>query len=475
MVPRGKGEDRTRTNGPPRVPTQGRDDGDSRDPEQGQRSPEPALRPEAAGPPADGDAADDAIRRFGPRIGRRDAEDAARRAPPEVQALTDAHVPSDATARAVTDGGNGADAASATPNTPEDHGTSIQDEQSPSVHDGRTYGKARADAAGPTTGGSAGHAVQIQGDADAGEARILAAIPAYNEEIAIASVVHKATPHVDEVVVIDDGSDDDTADVARAAGARVVTNPGNKGKGYSVRRAFRYARDAGFDVLVLLDGDGQHDADEIPDLVEPVLGVNGYEDPRDVALGFRVGDDNEMPLYRRVGKRVLDYATATASGDPREVTDSQCGFRAFGPRAIEIYAETLTDDGFSVESEQLVVAREQGLTWENVRVSCRYEGVKNRSTHGPVKHALGVLDALVEKVTRKRPLLYMGLPSVLMMVAGGGLGIYVLQWWNWTGYFSVPQAMGAAVLLLVGMMGVMAALILNMMVRLERRESQQLT
>ena len=99
---------------------------------------------------------------------------------------------------------------------------------------------------------------------------IIAAIPAYNEEKTIAKVVVRAMEHVDEVVVIDDGSTDDTAIIAEHLGARVVRHDGNLGYGAAIRSCFSVARDLNSDALVILDADGQHSADDIPKLLTPI-------------------------------------------------------------------------------------------------------------------------------------------------------------------------------------------------------------
>lgn len=343
-----------------------------------------------------------------------------------------------------------------------------------------------------------------------GNPRVLVAIPSYNEEVAIGSLVIRTKRYADEIVVIDDGSSDDTTEIAREAGAVVIQNDRNRGKGYSVRRAFRYAKERGAECLVLMDGDGQHDPDEVPKLVEPILrgspedrsasqrgdrhqttlhetngqtngngnGANGHANgngsktPADVALGFRVGEMSEMPGWRRVGKRVLDYATATATGTSDMLTDSQCGFRAFGPAAIEAMSQRLKGDDFGVESEQLVIAKDHNLAMENVKIHCRYDDIENASTKGPVAHGVGVLENIIEMVTQRRPLLFMGLPSILLLVAGGGLGIYTIQYWGWTDYFSMPYALASATMLLVGMLGIMTALILNIVGSFEDKVSK---
>ena len=100
---------------------------------------------------------------------------------------------------------------------------------------------------------------------------IVAAIPCYNEANFIGDVVRRALTHVDRVVVVDDGSTDGTAEAARAAGAEVRRHETNRGPGAAARTCLQAGRELGADVLVTLDGDGQHDPDEIPAVVAPVL------------------------------------------------------------------------------------------------------------------------------------------------------------------------------------------------------------
>ena len=112
--------------------------------------------------------------------------------------------------------------------------------------------------------------------------KTIAAIPCYNEGLAIGSVVLKAIRYVDEVLVIDDGSIDDTVEVATAAGAAVVSHEANKGYGAAIRTCFNYAKENNFDVMVILDGDGQHDPSYIPDFIE-AMKIN----KADVVSNFR--------------------------------------------------------------------------------------------------------------------------------------------------------------------------------------------
>jgi len=103
------------------------------------------------------------------------------------------------------------------------------------------------------------------------KARTLAVIPCYNEEATIGTIVLKAKRHVDEVMVIDDGSIDGTAKVAKYAGAKVLSHGGRKGYGAAIQTCFKYARGKNFDVMTVLDGDGQHEADQIKSVMKPIL------------------------------------------------------------------------------------------------------------------------------------------------------------------------------------------------------------
>ena len=192
---------------------------------------------------------------------------------------------------------------------------------------------------------------------------ITAILPAYNEEVAIGSVVLRARQHADRVLVVDDGSQDRTAEVAELAGAEVIRHAENMGKGAALRTGFAAAD--GADVIVTIDTDGQHsltevssscapdgaqlDPADIPKLVAPILAgeaemVNGSR--------YLNGNKRDTTLYRRLGQRVLDFATNLDSG--LSVTDSQSGFRAFAGGVRDVFS--FRQDGLAIESEMLADA-----------------------------------------------------------------------------------------------------------------------
>ncbi len=294
------------------------------------------------------------------------------------------------------------------------------------------------------------------------DVRTLVVIPCYNEEATIGSVVLKAKGHVDKVLVIDDGSKDDTAKIAKQAGAAVIIHKINKGKGVALKTGFKYAIVNNYDYVVTIDGDGQHNPSEIPTVLGDLMN-NGH----DITIGVRSGSATEMPNWRKVGKRVLDYTTSFGNGG--FVTDSQCGFRAFNRRALEGLTPKLNGNAFSVESEQLIKAHGIGLGVTSKHISCRYKNLENTSTKNPTTHGFSVLSYVIWLVAEKRPLLFIGVPSFILMTIGFLFGIYTLQYYNQTHIFLVPNAILVSIFLTIGALGLFMGLMLNVFPRIVQR------
>ena len=296
--------------------------------------------------------------------------------------------------------------------------------------------------------------------------RSLAIVPCYNEEATIGSVVIKAKRYVSKVLVVDDGSTDDTVIIAKEAGAKVISHIKNKGKSASVKTGFNYALANGFDYVVTIDGDGQHNPDEIPTVLGDVQN-NGH----DITIGVRWGDTTEMPRWRRVGKRLLDYATSFGSGG--YLTDSQSGFRAFNKRAVQGITPRLNGESFSVESEQLIKAHDLDLKISNTRISCKYKNL-DCSTKSPTSHGFSVLRYVIWMVAEKRPLMFITTPGFIMVIIGLLLGIYTLQYYNATNIFLIHYAILISIFLIIGAIGVFMGLILGVMPNIIKRSRQEL-
>jgi glycosyltransferase involved in cell wall biosynthesis len=239
----------------------------------------------------------------------------------------------------------------------------------------------------------------------------MVAIPAYNEELTIGSVVARARRYADRVVVVDDGSDDGTADVAELVGAEVFRHLTNEGYGSAIRDCFEIARDSDVDVLVTLDGDGQHNPDDIPQLIDEMR-----ESGADIVIGSRFvrGVKNRtIPRYRKFGMKVLNHATTLSSG--LRVTDSQSGFRAYSRKALQ--AIDLNQNGMGVSSEIIIRAADSKLNIREAGIVTRYDGIRD-SSKGPLRHGLDVTNSIVRVVAQKRPLLFLGVPGLFFLFAG---------------------------------------------------------
>ncbi len=211
--------------------------------------------------------------------------------------------------------------------------------------------------------------------------RVVAAIPCYNEARFIGDVVRQTAPHVDVVIVVDDGSTDETTKVAQVAGARTVRLPTNMGPGAAAQSCLRAAREAHADVLVTLDGDGQHDPAEIPTVIGPILSGEA-----DLVIGSRfMGGYNNVAPYRRFGIGVITLLYNL--GARVQISDAQSCFRAYNRRALDTLR--ITEPGFGFSVETLVQARTAGLRIREVSISCRYHPESH--SMNPVLHGLDVV------------------------------------------------------------------------------------
>jgi len=281
---------------------------------------------------------------------------------------------------------------------------------------------------------------------------IVAAIPALNEETAIGSVVLRARQYADTVLVIDDGSSDATSSIARLAGALVIRHETTMGKGKGIRDAFLKAREMQADILVCLDGDGQHNPDEIPRLLAPIS-----SNEADMVIGSRFLEiRSDIPTYRRAGQKVLTSLTNTVAAT--KVTDSQSGFRAFSKKAID--SITLDEDGIGIESAMQRAADDLHLRICEVPVSCRYD-IGHASKIGPVQHLVTVIHTLLRILQERRPLLVFGGFGTVCVIAGAVLGFWVVEVYSRTQQFAIGTSLIVILLLIVGTVSLFMGLMLN--------------
>jgi len=282
-------------------------------------------------------------------------------------------------------------------------------------------------------------------------------MPAYNEAHAIAEVIQGCRQYVDKVVVVDDGSTDNTVDIAESLGAYVVRHEVNKGYGAALRNCFETARNLGAGAMVIIDSDGQHDPSEIPKLLEPLK--QGF----DLVIGSRFvnGNGKNVPVYRKFGMKVLDVATYIAGG--LNVTDSQSGFRAYGRKAIENINLYGTD--MSAGSEILIQARDHKLKFTEVEIHCRYD-LEDCSSEHPFIHGPRVLLQLLKDMEYRRPLYYFAVPGLIMASTGVLMGIKFLQDYILGGYLRFGPTLLMVMLTIIGAFMVFTGIILHSISRM---------
>jgi len=256
--------------------------------------------------------------------------------------------------------------------------------------------------------------------------------------------------YVDRVVVCDDGSVDLTGEIAGGLGAVVVRHERNLGYGAALRSLFREALELGAEVVVTLDGDGQHDPTEIPRLMER-MGTGDV----DIVIGSRFleGGGSGAPGWREAGIKLI---TELASNGGLELTDAQSGFRAYGRGALE--SLVLTEERMGISTEILLKAGENGLRVMEVPVNISYSG--DSSTHNPVVHGFEVLFSTLKHLSMKRPLLFYGLPGFLSLLVSSFFWVLTIRIFTMRGTISTNVALIALSTSVVGLILMTTAVIL---------------
>ena len=287
---------------------------------------------------------------------------------------------------------------------------------------------------------------------------ILACIPAYNEESNIENLVKSALPHVDSILVCDDGSTDDTAKLAKKAGAMVISHNTNKGYGAAIISLFEYARSNNIEIMITLDGDGQHDPDQIPLLLDRIAKNNV-----DVVIGSRFLDDTtKSPGYRKAGIKIITHASNY--GTDFKITDSQSGFRAYSKNAVNLIRPT--EKGMSVSTEILQKMSNHDLSVSEVPITVSYEG--DTSEEHSVPHGVSVLINTLKYVSIKHPLQFYGIPGIALIIAGITLGSIFLDAYLNQQIIFYGSLLGSVVLFLLGAILTVTSILLFSMANLIR-------
>src|SRR5208337_886613 len=287
---------------------------------------------------------------------------------------------------------------------------------------------------------------------------VVVGIPAFNEEATIAKVIVRSQKYANKVLVVDDGSGDDTGLIAKSLGAAVVRHEKNLGKGAGLRDCFEWAKRNGADVLVTLDADGQHDPSKIPLLLDAMeMGE------ADVVIASRTARPDDMPRHRWAGARMLDVATLVKVGG--RFVDTQSGFRAYSRRAIDnlVAAEI----GMGADSELLMKADRAGMRIVEVPIAAAYSGLDS-STHNPLMHAFDVFFSVVKFVSIRHPLLFYGGFALIALANSVFYGILTLNYYQTYGRVITNLALISIASGLIGLLSLFTGIILFTMITVVR-------
>ena len=293
---------------------------------------------------------------------------------------------------------------------------------------------------------------------------VVVGTPAFNEATTIAQVVLEAQKYANVVVVCDDGSNDMTGAIAKRLGADVVRHRRNLGYGSSIKSLFKRACELDADVLVTLDADGQHDPEEIPNVVKPIV-----QGAADLVIGSRFINEygtKEMPVYRRFGAKLI---TKLVNGSSKNgISDAQSGFRAYNRQALERLSPLEAGMGASVEI--LLKATKQDLKICEVPSSCKYcNGNVATSTKHPVTHGINVIMSIVRFIVEEKPLIVLGIPGLLCLFAGLGFGVWLLQLYATEHYIVTNIALASVAFILIGFFILSTAITLYAITRIAKK------
>lgn len=238
-------------------------------------------------------------------------------------------------------------------------------------------------------------------------------IPAFNESKTIAKIAAE-TSRFGTTIVVDDGSVDNTYKLAQEAGAIVISHAKNMGYGKSISDLFNYAKDKNFSVLITLDGDGQHDASEVPNFLKAIENA-------DVVIGNRFLGNSNTPKYRKFGIEVISKLNGNFQ-------DSQCGFRAYNRQAINTISVNLYEKGMGISTETLKIAQSNNLKISEIPCTVTYG--KEKHTQNPLSHGFDLIMTFTWWVIWEKPsktLLPLGLFFLIITAVSGAqtINLYV--------------------------------------------------
>lgn len=294
--------------------------------------------------------------------------------------------------------------------------------------------------------------------------KIVVGIPAFNEEKNIGKIIVNLKKITNEIIVCNDNSTDSTKEIAEQMGATVVNHERNLGYGAAIRTIFLKAKEMDADILVTMDGDGQHRIEDLKTITKPIL-----EKQSDIVIGSRFLENEEknIPKYRKIGIKAITKLANVSLENP--ITDSQSGFRSYSKNAIQQINPS--ENGMGISNEILIKASKLKMKILEVPIEVLYDG--DTSTHNPISHGASVTLSTLKFISIDHPLKFYGIPGMIFLSIGIIFMIVTLQMFSETRQILLSTAIISVGTIVVGTMLVMSSIILYSVVNIVKEQSSK--
>ena len=292
---------------------------------------------------------------------------------------------------------------------------------------------------------------------------VLVCIPAYNAQSTIPEAVKRCQKFADLVLVINDGSSDNTEKVARKAGADIITHRKNRGYGGAIKTALEEGLKRNARVTITFDADLQHDAKDIPKIIEPIL-----SNESDIVIGSRFLEKNTgVKTYRKFGIRFITSLVRLFSGN--NIRDAESGFRGYSIDSLKQLIPMLETEGMGMSAEILLKASVSKLKIVEVPRKEMYPENVQTSSQNPLKHGLSVILTIIKLVIETKPLVAFGIPSIFFFISSIIGSVYVVNFYNEIGRLPLGMTVFTVLLISIGFFLLLAAMILYVLTRISYR------
>lgn len=292
---------------------------------------------------------------------------------------------------------------------------------------------------------------------------ILICIPAYNAESSISEAVLNCKKYSSNVIVIDDGSIDKTAELAINAGAEVITHKSNRGYGGAIKSCLEEGLRRNSKVTITFDADLQHDSNDIPKLVRPIQNKSA-----EIVIGSRfLNDNNDVKKYRKFGIKIITNLVNLFFKN--KVKDAESGLRAYSLDSLKAIVSSLETDGMGMSAEILLRASVNKLKIIEVPRIEMYPDKIQTSTKNPIFHGLSVIVTIFKLIIETKPLLSFGIPSLFFFIISIFCGYFVIDYYNEVGRLPLGLTLFTLLIISIAFFLFLASMILYILSRISYR------